>query len=710
MTPRRHRSIPLLLAAVLGLASVTCAPVGDDPSATAQASTGSQCAPVDAEPTRLFRQLSLDLRGTPPTFDELEAVQRAGAVTTAMVDSLLTSEDFVAQASRWHADLLWPNLDQFLIRVGGLRLTRGGTNPEVNIDLLDARTAETTCPATGNGNLTAVSCCTPTNPTHPSCCMARNAAYNPNDPACVEKARRLGAVYTAGSGIGDRAIRGGGGNTGCDDNLEYPAPRVRAGEGPWLRDAEGRPFYASPRTGQRRYYYDQDDVPLPYDDHAHCPNYCRRLVGTGRDGTFTSSDYRAKVLPAGVTGVLDHPLATCPPDYTEVVNPCDNSVNGNLTDVAQRIRREGYRMTRPYWSPNHWVKTCAYEAQERTNSVYTNAPCSPGARMDASCGCGPTGLYCVPTQGYQSALSTRAERRVRTALNEEPLKIVASVIARDEDYYAAYTTRRSFVTGALSTLYREQVTRVVGLALTPPADPSALPRVPYEDDNWREYVRGAEHSGVLTTAAFLGRFPTWRARINQFRTALLCRPFDPPQGGLPAPDDACNREPNLANRCGCQHCHSAIEPLAAYWGRWAERTSQYLDPTSFPAYDPNCAQCANTGQFCTTRCRTFYVTQTTDANGSRYAGTLFSALYRSPEEMNRMERGPGALVQQALSTGEMQSCTVRTAWRRLVGRPMNEPETQRVLPELVRRFEASHHNYRALVRSIVTAPAYRRID
>ena len=41
---------------------------------------------------------------------------------------------------------------------------------------------------------------------------------------------------------------------------------------------------------------------------------------------------------------------------------------------------------------------------------------------------------------------------------------------------------------------------------------------------------------------------------------------------------------------------------------------------------------------------------------------------------------------------------------------MNEPETQRVLPELVRQFEASHHNYRALVRTIVTAPAYRRID
>lgn len=710
MTPRRHRSIPLLLAAALGLAGITCAPAPEETGAAAQASNGSQCAPADAEPTRLLRQLSLDLRGSPPTFEEIEAVQRAGAVTPEKIDEILRSEAFVATAARWHADLLWPNLDQFLIRVGGLRLTRGGTNPEVNIELLNTRTTEATCPTSGNGALTAVSCCTASNPTHPACCLTRNGAYNPDDPACVEKARRLGAVYTAGNGIGDRGLRGGTGSTGCDDNLEYPPPRVRTGEGTWLRDAAGKPFYVSPRTGQRRYYYDQDDVPLPYDDHAHCPNYCRRLTGSGRDGSFTSGDFRAKVLPAGVTGVLDHPLATCPEGFTEVVNPCDNTVNGNLTDVDRRIRREGYRLVRPYWAPNHWVKSCAYEAQERTNSVFTNAPCSPGARTDASCGCGPNGLYCAPTQGYQSTLSTQAERRVRGALNDEPLKIIASVIARDEDYYSAYTTRRSFITGALSTLYREQVTRVVGLGMSPPADPAAIPQVPYTDDGWREYVRGPEHSGVLTTAAFLGRFPTWRSRINQFRTALLCRPFEPPAGGLPSPEDVCNREPNLAARCGCQHCHSAIEPLAAYWGRWAERTSMYLDPVSFPAFDPNCAQCANTGQFCTPRCRSFYVTQAIDADGSRYAGTLFSALYRSGEEMGRMERGPGALVQEAISTGEMQSCTVRTAWRRLVGRPMNEPEVQRVLPELLRQFEANQHNYRALVRSIVTAPAYRRID
>ena len=713
-TAARPQGAPHLLAALLALATTACvgAPVEEAARATqADNTAATQCAAADAEPTRLYRQLSLDLRGTAATVDELEAVRRAGAVTPAMVDAMLNSEAFVEESARWHADLLWPNLDGFLIQMGGLRMTRGGVNPEVNLDLLDTRTEEAACPASGNGALTAASCCTASNPTHPACCLTRNTAYNATDPACVAKSRALGAAFTIGQGLGDRALRGGSGATGCDDALEYPPPHVDASDTTWLREADGRPYYLSPRSRTRRYYYDRDDVPLPYDDWAHCPNYCRALVGTGVGGAFVAADYRAKErVEAGRVVVGDHPAAACPAGYTEVVNACDNGLTGNNQDTAFRVRREGFRLLRPYWSEGHWTKVCAYEAQERTNSVYTGAMCTPAARIDASCGCGPNGVYCTPSQGRLSTLATRAERRIRQALNDEPLRIVASVIARDEDYYNAYTTRRSFITGPLSTLFREQSTRMSGLAITPPANPAMLPRVPYEDESWHEYVRGSEHAGVLTTAAFLGRFPTWRARIDRFRTALLCRPFEPPATGLPAPDDACNREPNLAQRCGCQHCHSSIEPLSAYWGRWAERSSVFLDPTNFPSFDPNCAQCANTGQNCTARCRSFYVTSVADADGSRYAGTLFSALYRSRDEMSRMEQGPGALVSQAVSTGEIQACTTNTLWRRLVGRPMNDEESRRVLPELVRTFEASQHNYRALVRAIVTAPAYRRID
>ena len=123
-----------------------------------------------------------------------------------------------------------------------------------------------------------------------------------------------------------------------------------------------------------------------------------------------------------------------------------------------------------------------------------------------------------------------------------------------------------------------------------------------------------------------------------------------------------------------------------------------------------CATCATTGQFCTTRCRNNYVTATLDADGSRYAGTLFGYLYRSQDEQRAIEQGPAALVAASLASGEMQTCTVNTAWRRLVGRGMSAQESREVLPGLVQRFRASGHNYRALIREIVNAPAYRRID
>lgn len=682
----------------------------DDPEAVAVQSGTAVCAAAEPSPTRLLRQLSLDLRGAPPSVDELEATQRAGQVTPAVIDAMLTSDAFLDQSERWHADLLWPNLDGFLIKAGGLRLTRSGTNPENVLETLDARTNETTCPTTAASN-TAVVCCTSQNPTHPLCCGARNTRYNANDPACIARSRAMPAIFTVGQGTGDRPLRGGSGTTGCDENLEYPPARVASNDTRWLHESSGRPYYISPRSGQRRYYYDQDDVPLPYDDQTHCPNFCRRTgMGTGANGTYILADYVSKqrtVNGSIVNG--DHPDARCPTGFDEVVNTCDNAIfNGNEYNV--RIRREGYVLQQTYWSGGRFVKMCAYEAQTRSNSVYTNQLCSPAARLDPSCGCGPNGDYCMPSQGRTSTLPTRTERRVRDALNQEPLRIVRSVIERNEDYYGVYTSRRSFITGPLAFFYRQQVDRSTGIGLAPPVSTDQMPTMGYDDETWREYVRGAEHAGVLTTPAWLGRFPTQRARINRFRTALLCRPFEPPAGGLPAPEDACNREPNLAHRCGCQHCHAAIEPLGAYWARWSERSAGYLDAQSYPAFDPNCATCAITGQFCTARCRNNYVTTTLDADGSRYAGTLFGYLYRSSAEQHVIDEGPAGLVQASLASGEMQACTVNTLWQRLVGRGMNDQEAREVMPGLLQRFQASGHNYRALVRDIVTAPAYRRID
>ena len=316
----------------------------------------------------------------------------------------------------------------------------------------------------------------------------------------------------------------------------------------------------------------------------------------------------------------------------------------------------------------------------------------------------------MPAVNLATPLPSRAEHLVRSALNEEPLTIVASVVSRGEDYYDIFTTRRSFVTGPLALLYEQQLGTLQGLEIDAPAPKEALPVVPYEDTSWHEYLRDPEHAGVLTTPAYLGRFPTWRARVAQFRASFMCRPFSPGSAALPSPDDPCTREPNLARRCGCKNCHAAIEPMTAWFGRWAERSAKYLRPAEYPAFDPYCQQCALGGQFCTTRCRTQYITDTIDADGARFAGTLRGYLYRAEDEQRRIDEGPRGLVASAVASGELPRCTARTLWGRLLGRPMSDDEAIRVLPELVQRFDLSRHDYRELVRAIVTSPAYRRVD
>ncbi len=636
------------------------------------------CPACSADPTRFLRQLSLDLRGRPPSQQELEEIVRAGDVPPAMIDAMLGSDEFLVQVREWHKAQLWPTLDGFHIRAA----------PVVGQDYDEA---------TGK---------------------RKGGTFSP-DPALLEEgapprgsAKRApphGFVFL-GDGNVERGLRGLEGLQGCDPKLAYPPP-APAGA--------AQPTYSvmSVDKKKRTYpYYDVDAVPLPYHDAVHCPNFCSSVADVDR-AQPTYKQKREDYSPMNAAGPsmtphdLDPPSAHCPDAFPHrVINTCDNRFTGNDPESVLRLRREGYRAIRHYWSGKTEVKTCAYEAQQRTHSATTGAACSGSVLRDPSCGCGPDGLYCMPALGASSPVASKAEYLVRSALNDEPLQIVASVIGRNEDYFDIFRTRRSFVTGPLVFLYKNQLSSVQGLGLGAPAPAAALPNIPYEDFGFHEYVRDTEHAGVLTTAAYLGRFPTWRARVSQFRTAFMCRPFTPATASLPSPDDACTREPNLARRCGCKNCHSAIEPMTAWFGRWAERSAKYLSPSEYPAHDPACEQCAHTKQGCTDRCRTSYVVDTVDADAARYAGTLRAYLYRSKEEEARIDEGPAGLVASAIASGELESCTIRTAWGHLLGRPMSEDESRTVIPELSVTFAASHRSYRALVKAIVSSTAYRRVD
>lgn len=666
------------------------------PGDTAADAAAPRCAPRFAEPSRYLRQLSFALRGRPPSADEYDRVAREGEVGAALVDQLLAGDAFLARVGDWHRGLLWSNLGLYTITT---RPVYAAEPPAAG--------------ATDNRKFS------------PDGAMLDHIADHPD--AVVVQAFDGGPAWR--------------GDERCDSSVEYPPP-----------PAAGATYRATGTDGVTREYpfYDARGVPLPIHDAAHCPNLCvnrERLdlppevdsvtladAQAHRRGAFVPGDFAAMSEPRGdgapPVHELDPPGASCRAGFVRLVNPCDlrHIPREYAHPEGYLLRRvEGFRWMTPYWSRGVRVKVCAFDAQERETGLASNRPCAGELPytdgFDPTCGCGPEGAYCTPSPVYGGASRTRA--RTLAGVQDEPLALIRAIVAADGDYFDALTTREGRVNGPTSLLYRRQVdaqwfnvNQVAWLRMTAPG--GEVPAVDFEDDAWHPYTRGPQHAGILTMPAFLGRFPTWRARVAQFRAAFMCRPFTPPPPApLPPATDACHREQNLARRCGCQGCHAAIEPMGAYWGRWAERSAEYLDPASFPLRDAACVDSCLPGhasgdwridaEHCSDRCRRYYVLDPTLA-GADAVGSLSATLFRTDEEQRRIAAGPAELVRSALESGELQSCAVRNAWRWVLGQPMTEHEMRVVLPELTAAFGEHGHNFRWLVRAVALSAQARRVD
>ncbi len=414
-----------------------------------------------------------------------------------------------------------------------------------------------------------------------------------------------------------------------------------------------------------------------------------------------------------VTGFA-YPNAPANPVYTQL-DKCSltlnlrNGVRGSYLPARGCVQREGWVMAdAPFWdvSGAAQVASCAIEAQQRAVNPATMTSCeSAGFITDRSCGCGAKFRRCE--SGNQAVHIARI-----AAINEEPLLIADSVLRRDEDYFSILSTRRSFINGPLSSLY--QNSQGVGvLAITLPADKAVIPALPYTADptQFTEYIRAENASGILTTPGFLYRFPTYRARVAQFFEAFLCKSFVPPADAVaPDPEDGCNRENNLAKRCGCNYCHATIEPTGAHWGRYGERNAQFLTPDIFPKFDAKCRDCALAGNTnCDGECGN-YVMQAYDGDGANSLGLLKTYLYRTHEEEPNIVGGPKLLVERMLQTGDLERCTVKRVWQEFNGRPMSRQEEDLYLKAMVELFVKDRHNLKALIQQVVTSDAYRRID
>jgi len=649
---------------------------------TLLAATESQAADTCGQKTRVpierqLRQLYLDLLGRPPSLTEYQAARDKGAIAPEDVQALMGRDEFYDRMRRYHRALFKANISASVFNNGDSRLSGNGSvgNPyglrTTPINNVRGRTVG--C----DPNILQDDCNAfdedPQANLGPKVCRDANGVplpvsfdYDTNFFQCTQLDLTDASLTTCAAAVTKGALP--------DKYLYFCDMR---------RDAKNilHPFKCLPDPAR------STTAPLTQEVLE---------TGTNRVVSFA---YPSPVPPAASVTQLDRCTLTL---------DLRNKLKGAYQVQRGCIQREGYVLVNsPFWeTPTRQVAACAIEAQTRPVNPATLESCDTNRFLgDRSCGCGDGFRRC------ESGDSKVHQARIN-AFNTELELITDSVLRREEPYFNILTTRRSFMNGPLSSFYRERQGAAFFTNVTPPVSPELLPNLPYSQaDTWVEYTRGDQHSGVLTTPAFLYRFPTYRARTNAFYDALLCQAFVPPAGvSFPPPEDACNRENNLAKRCGCKYCHATLEPTGAHWGRFSERGATYLDPSIYPRFSPKCRDCALSGDTtCGGDCAN-YVMQAYDGDGAQSLGLLKTYLYRTPSEEANIESGPERLVQHMRVTGDLERCAIHRVWNEFIGRPMTFQEEQLYLETLVNGFAEDNHNMKLLIRRILATDAYRRID
>lgn len=359
---------------------------------------------------------------------------------------------------------------------------------------------------------------------------------------------------------------------------------------------------------------------------------------------------------------------------------------------------EGWVEVTPYWSPDHPIKVCAFDAQDAEVSSSGTDCTTPAGTTDPECGCGPSMDNCIENTG-QVAL--------RDAFGHAMDERIAQVLRSDRPYTDLFFEDVVYVNGPLTHFFKHlsKVSNSVRFDELP-FDRDALPDLAYTDaDTWVAVPTDAASAGILTDPAFLVRFMTNRSRVDRFYNQILCQPLIAPANGieLDAPETL-----DLSQRAGCAYCHAIIEPATVYWGRYPEGGGAYLHPDTYPAFDAACYQCSEDNLPCPDHCRSNYTVDPRNVELDDYVGLMKQLQFRDPTEYSRLDEGPGALVESQIASGKVSSCLTEKTAQWLLGREVRDAD-QDVLADWETELLASNWSYKDLVKQIVLSPTYRRV-
>lgn len=444
----------------------------------------------------------------------------------------------------------------------------------------------------------------------------------------------------------------------------------------------------------------------PNSDVWWLPAVQRSKAYRGGDGTHTCQDV---------------PQTDLEPSYQLGAAPyCEPQGSDNVGAYCQ----EGWVLVTPFFDPNETIKVCAFEAQTDPDYVQpqgsswhnsgTVGSCDDRqSRPHQECGCGPNLRWCLFDRDYNEA------DKIWSAMMEQLLRLVDDHTSGDKPYPELLTTKDTYSVGVLDHYLKYQAQQnnyTSTYNRAGPDDAPPLDNPDWTDPVWHKQTRSGVHAGILTQPAFLLRYQTARARANRFRISFLGKYFTPPSGE--AGEGCSDTADDLTQRCTCQGCHQTLEPLASYFGAFAEAGSALISH-----YDKqvdslvDCASQVMPGS--NGLCARFYKAIDTPT-GTIYRRNPLEFVDAHPEYDERYDAGPAALVaDEALAPfgdkpySHLAWATTRNLFNFLVHREIDHQgdsvDEQELLDELATQFEMGGFNFKQLAKSIIMTEAFRRM-
>lgn len=172
-------------------------------------------------------------------------------------------------------------------------------------------------------------------------------------------------------------------------------------------------------------------------------------------------------------------------------------------------------------------------------------------------------------------LANGVRNRFQTAVQREPIELMKYIVKNDRPWTDMTGGKYTVVNPLVAQYMTARVTGTfTGQATDAASDMEYLPAVLAN----QRLPGDREHAGVLSTHAWLQRFPTTPTNRNRHRVYIMAKQFLATDvaalAARPIDDGGNFRIPTMEN-AACSVCHTTIDPMAAGFQNWNE-ANRYL--------------------------------------------------------------------------------------------------------------------------------------